>query len=85
METQRFKTGTIYETRLLTDWDIVLRYEIVKRTEKSVWIKDLKSKNARVKRCGVKVFSGVETIYPEGRYSLCPILDAGKVSKNPGI
>jgi hypothetical protein len=68
----KFETGKIYKTRLIVDADCVISFEILKRTEKTVTIKDM---GEIVKR---KIFirDDREAIMPCGTYSMAPCLMA---------
>ena len=67
---KKFETGMVYRTRFISDSDSIVDYKIERRTEKSVWIKG--------KRFGIKVYNDAEFIYPDGKYSMCLILNAEK-------
>ena len=72
-EIKRFKVGETYSTRSACDYDCVFSYTVKKRTAKFITIED---KHGRVRRVGVKVWGNEESAYPEGTYSMCPVISA---------
>ena len=66
----KFETGATYKTRSICQSDTAFTYTIERRTAKSVWIDG--------KRFGIKNHNDTEIIYPEGKYSKCPVLKATK-------
>ena len=74
-EMKTFEVGKTYATNSICDHNCWFIYTVLKRTEKTVWIRD---KFGNEKRC--KIHSGGyyknETIYPQGHYSMCPVLGA---------
>lgn len=69
----KFESGKTYSTRSACDHNCVFSYEVVKRTTKTVTLKDNYGKQTRR---GVKERNGIEFCYPEGVYSMCPVLTA---------
>lgn len=72
----KFEIGKTYSTRSICDHNCVFSYTVVARTEKSITI----NKGGKTVRRGVKPdYDGSgEMCYPEGRYSMCPIIRAAK-------
>lgn len=72
-----FKTDTTYYTRSTCDHNCIFEYTVISRTNKTITIKD---KFNDVKKCRVNKklteYKGIETILPEGNYSMCPIISA---------
>ena len=68
-----FAINTQYSTRSACDHDCIFTYTVTRRTEKSVWVKDSHGKE---KRCKIYLFDNVESIFPEGHYSMAPIVRA---------
>jgi len=70
---RQFEVGTTYYERSACDWDCVLKFEVVARTNKTIAI---------VRRYGSIVTRRVieredaEMCFPMGRYSMAPILTA---------
>lgn len=64
----KFATDTTYSTRKVGD------FRVISRTEKTVEIFSLDSGDS--KKCRIQNFDGVEFVYPEGKYSQCPVLKA---------
>lgn len=69
---KKFKLNTEYKAKSICDYDCIFNFRIIKRTEKTVTIATRDGE----KRCKIYVFENVETIYPLGNYSMCPILRA---------
>lgn len=69
-----FEVGATYFCRSICDSDCIFSFEIIKRTDKTVWIKSA----SRTKARRVRVWDGVECIDPHGRYSMSPILSADR-------
>ena len=74
-ETKRFEVGKTYATNSICDSNCWFVYTVLKRTEKTIWIRD---KFGHEKRCKIHVggYYKDETIFPEGQYSMCPVLRA---------
>ena len=70
----RFEVGKTYATSSICDHNCVFSYTIIKRTAKTVVIRD---KFGDTRRCKLhNGYHGAECIYPQGVYSMCPVLDA---------
>lgn len=72
---QAFEVGALYSCRSACDYDCVFTYEVVKRTAQRVTLRD---SHGRVKTRKVHEYEGEETCYPEGTYSMCPVIRAGR-------
>lgn len=73
----KFETGTEYSTRSICDSECVFTVNIIRRTARSVWIKDM---NGETVRRSIHVLDGVEFFFPYGKYSMAPVIKAtGKV------
>lgn len=75
----KFNVNQVYSTRSIGDHDCIFHYLIVKRTETSVWIQPLNQWGEvqdSISRKKISLYEGEETIYPEGKYSMCPVLGA---------
>ena len=70
---EEFEVGKTYATHSVCAHDCIFSYTIVKRTEKTVTIRD---KFGKVKRCKLHNNGKAEYIFPEGIYSMCPVLEA---------
>jgi len=72
-----FEINKTYSTRSICDSECVFSYIILKRTSKTVTIQ---SNNGEVKTCRINKklseYKNVETILPEGNYSMAPIITA---------
>ncbi len=71
-----FEVGKTYSTRSACDHECIFSYKITRRTDKSVWVSEngLKPEERRK----ISTFEGVESIYPDGKYSMCPVLRADR-------
>lgn len=74
-ETVKFQVGESYYDRSACDWDCIFRFEIVRRTEKSVWIRD-RHDDSKVVRRAIRVYDGVESFSPFGSYSMSAVVTA---------
>lgn len=77
-----FEIGKTYATRSLCDWDCIYRFIVTARSAKSVTIQsvggpDRKPYGETTRR---KLFEsdGAEWVYPQGQYSMAPIIRANK-------
>lgn len=72
---RQFEVGVIYTTRSAFDHECIFSYKVIKRTEKMVTFHDLDED----REYRVKVFVDEhdrEYAYPNGRYSMCPVVRA---------
>ena len=73
----RFEVGKSYECRSICDHNCVWKYEVVGRTESTITLKDQDGKVAKRKVIkGLSEINNTESIYPLGKYSMCPVLHA---------
>lgn len=74
---KQFEIGKTYSVRSICDNNCIWSYEVTSRTACTV---TLKNEHGEIKKCRInKKYSkccGVETVFPEGRYSMCPTLRA---------
>jgi hypothetical protein len=70
-----FNPGHIYFCRSSCDHDTVFRYTVVSRTRRQVM---LRGDCGQLCRRGIKIEDGTEICYPEGRYSMAPVLRADR-------
>lgn len=77
----RFEAGKTYNARSICDHECVWIFEIVRRTEKSVWVKgcNMNDKNEIVRR-KIDIFNGEENFSPFGCYSMSPVCGAENCS-----
>jgi hypothetical protein len=66
---KHFEAGKTYFHRWIGDADLISNYKIDKRTASSIWIR---GKRFKV----IHHLSGYEFIFPCGRYSMAPVLNA---------
>ena len=72
----KFEIGKQYKMRSACDHECVWTFTVVDRTAKTVTITD----GNEIRKCKIAQketeWSGHESVYPLGKYSLCPILRA---------
>ena len=68
----KFEVGRVYSVRSICDYDCIFQFEVVKRTDKTVWLKS----GGKVKARRVRDWDGAEACDPHGRYSMSPVLSA---------
>lgn len=72
-----FEIGKTYSTHSICDHNCIFAYTVISRTAQTVKIKD---DFGKVKTCKIikqlSEYRGSESIYPEGKYSMCPIISA---------
>lgn len=73
----KFEIGKTYYTRSACDQNCVWIFAVVKRTEKTVTIKE-PGKKPLTKR--IYIYDNTEMVKPLGSYSMNPILSAEKVA-----
>lgn len=71
----KFEVGKTYEARSICDYDCIFKFEILRRTEKSVWVRV----HGDIERRAIKVQEGVEQFSPFGNYSMSPVVRAAKL------
>lgn len=74
---KKFEVGKIYSCRSIGDHNCIWRYKVLKRTAKTIVIQE-DDEEPKVCRIKERTYCGQieEFVYPEGRYSMCPILSA---------
>jgi DNA repair protein RadC len=72
----KFEAGRTYTFGWIGDSELKTDVKVIRRTEKSVWFQ---IRDEEVKRTKINVWSGEETFYPTGKYSMCPTCRASKV------
>lgn len=75
-EMATFETGKTYGNNFIGNSDLWFYFEVTRRTDKSVWIKD--TNTGEVSRRKIRVYNGVEQCDPFGQYSMSPTLRANK-------
>ena len=72
-----FTANTEYQMNWICDSDLITIVKVVGISKKSVTIEDLSGPN-NLKRCKIHIHNNEEYIFPTGRYSMAPVLKAGK-------
>ena len=74
---KKFEIGKKYECRSVCDHNCVWGYEVIARTACVITLKD---EYGKIKKCriikGLSEMDNTESLYPLGKYSMCPILHA---------
>jgi hypothetical protein len=68
-----FQIGKTYTTKSICDSNCIFSFEVLKRTEKTITIKDI---FGEIVKRGVYLYEGNEQCKPLGNYSMCPIISA---------
>jgi hypothetical protein len=68
-----FNVNQTYSVKSICDSECVFSYTVIKRTAKRITIKD---KFNRIEKRGISIINGQEICYPEGKYSMCPVIRA---------
>lgn len=68
----KFVVGRTYQCRLVGDHNSVFRYEVISRTKAFITIKD----SDKTKKIKIHTNEVEEYCYPDGQYSMCPVLKA---------
>lgn len=72
----KFEIGREYSCRSVCDHDCVWTYTVVARTAKTITVTDGEAvRKLRIIK-DLSEYRGAESVYPEGKYSMCPILSA---------
>jgi hypothetical protein len=75
----KFQLNKQYQTRSICDHDCIFSYEVTKLSKGFVTVK---SRMDGEKRKKIYVdHNGIEFCYPQGTYSMCPILKADELVK----
>lgn len=77
---KQFIIGQVYECRSLCDYDCVWSYKVIERTASTITLKNQSTGKMQKNRISARTsqYFGAETVYPLGKYSMCPILTADK-------
>lgn len=77
---KKFEIGNTYSMRSACDHECVWTYTVEERTAQTITISDGKvSKKCRISK-DVSEYRNAETVYPFGKYSMCPMLSADNAS-----
>jgi hypothetical protein len=81
-----FTAGKTYFCNWIGDADLKTPFEIVRRSQKSVWIKggEMNDRNAVVRR-SIEIIDHEETFSPFGKYSMSPITRAAHVCDSSAV
>lgn len=73
---KKFEVGKTYSMRSICDYDCVWTYTVIARTAKTVTLTDGRETIKRRISESTSKFTGSESVYPLGTYSMCPVLHA---------
>jgi len=76
-----FDAGRTYSMTSVCDSNCRWTFKVVRRTAKSVWLMD---DSGEISRRVISRYNGEEQVFPLGKYSMAPILGAGKVYEQVG-
>lgn len=77
---KRFEVGSEYEMKSPCNQDCTWKYTVIARTLQTITITDGKeTKKCRINK-EATFYCKAETIYPLGKYSMCPSLSADKIA-----
>lgn len=77
---KKFEVNGLYSMRSICDHECVWQYVVTRRTGCTVTLKSMQGSKAEVKTYRINKraseYSGAETVYPLGQYSMAPSLSA---------
>lgn len=75
---KQFEVGKTYTSRSSCDSNCIYEWKVIKRTEKTITIVEIIGKHKGTsKRVKIqKSDAAAEFAYPDGRYSMCPLMRA---------
>jgi len=68
---KNFQENKTYYARSVCDHECIFEITVAKRTAKTI-------ATSEGKRLGITIYNGVERVFPEGKYSMAPIITAEK-------
>ena len=73
---KKFEIGKTYSCRSICNHECIYSYTVIARTEKMITVQSgSEVKRLRIIR-GLSEIRNAESVYPEGKYSMCPIISA---------
>lgn len=78
---KQFEVGKIYYCRSACNHNCIFAWKVYKRTAKFVWLTDKRGKD--IGRRKVSIFGDIEKAYPEGQYSMAPVISADREVEDP--
>lgn len=73
---KKFEIGKEYSTRSTCDHNCIWTYTVTARTDKMITVTDGKETKRLKIINGLSENRNAESVYPLGKYSMCPILSA---------
>lgn len=74
---KQFEIGKTYSCRSVCDYDCIFTYDIASRTDKTIRTKCGKTLRINPQ---LTAMNNAETVFPEGRYSMAPVLSADQIA-----
>lgn len=71
---RKFEIGKKYSARSICDHNCIWIYEVISRTAKFITLQDDHGKQIKCKIYNQTGICDDEFAYPEGRFSMCPVL-----------
>lgn len=75
MTIKTFEVGKTYATRSACDYECVFAFTVLARSAKQITIED---KHGNVSKRGVQLWDDAEMCFPQGRYSMAPVIRADR-------
>lgn len=78
----KFEVGKVYTTRSICDSDCIFKFRVVGRSSKMLTIAEIHNgqQAQRTRRCKVHEYEGEEIAWPDGHYSMAPIIRATRMA-----
>lgn len=73
---KKFEIGKEYSMKSICDHECVWTFKVTARTEKTITVTNGKEVKKLTINKKVSEYNNTESVYPFGRYSMCPILRA---------
>ena len=84
MTKKQFITGQTYGTSSICDSNCIFRFTVIRRSEKSLWLKDHSGIKKGVYRVKITDYDQEnETCSPLGSYSMSPVINSSKTNPVP--
>jgi len=71
----KFEPGKTYSTRLITDRNLSISLQVVRRTDKTIWITGIRD-DKKPQALRPFQYNGIEHVRPWGNFSMSPIISA---------
>ena len=75
---KKFEVGKLYQMASPCDHNCIWRYTVTARTKATITLVSVRGEVLKCRISKDSNYTGVETVYPLGKYSMCPVLNAEK-------